>query len=111
MSAGRGKKRIFTCDALRSHPSADRFASRAAALLGAREDTVEVTLHQEARQLREGDLVEVTDALLGYDETVMRARQVRKNLATIEATLEGLRRTQYIYTPEAFPPGASEEAS
>jgi len=104
--ASLGRDRLVPCDLITNNTSADRLADYLAKRLLASEETVDVVLTQEARQLREGDLIQLTDPWLGYDHAVREVKEVRAEQKQIAATVQGWTTGIYDYAPGPFPPKA-----
>ena len=104
VNAATGHDKPYDHDFLRSHEAADRVADFLGKRLLYGQETVEVALTQEARQLTEGHIVALQDPTIGYEFPVdLEVQRVRKSLTRIEATLQGWNEAIYTYTPGTLP--------
>lgn len=103
VNLGRGQDRTVEHPFIRDHTTADTVTD----YLGKREqygnETCPITLTQEARQLAEGDVVQVTSVPLGYSTTDLEVVEIKKGLDRIEATLRGWNSAIYTYTAGTLP--------
>jgi hypothetical protein len=104
--ADKGHDRVYELDCVREYPALDRVAAYIAATILDGEQTVAVTMGQEARQLMEAELLMVTDALMGYDAAITRVREITKSLPEHGALVAGWSEAPYTWVPTAYPSGA-----
>jgi hypothetical protein len=104
VNASEGTNRTEALSFVRDHTTADMIADYLAHLDQDAEESVEVELPQEARALAEGELVELTDAGLGYAGEVLTTVAVGKGLTRITATLHPRDWGRDFYTPAGTSP-------
>ena len=102
-----GTDKPFELDCVREYPALDRVAAYLAGRILAGEKTVTVTMGQAARGLMEAELVEVTDAYLGYAAEVLEAREVGKSLREHAAKLRGWSEDIYVWDATSYPSGST----
>lgn len=98
-----GSDRILEHDYIRNITTADKTIDYLKKREQYGQDEVEVELTQEARQLAVGELVTLTYAPLGYTGETMEAAVVRKETASIHATLRGWDAAIYAYVAGILP--------
>lgn len=98
-----GRDRTISNAFIRDHQTADMVIDYLAKRERFGAELVDLTIPQEGRNLREGDLVEVTYAPMALSAAVMETRQVNKRLQSVSLSVAGWDPEIYIYTPGTLP--------
>jgi hypothetical protein len=100
---GFGKETVLEQPFIRDHETADRVVDYLAKREKFSQDSCDFEVTQEARQLREGDLVQVTYVPNGYSETLVEVREIEKKTEGNHVVVSGWDASIFVYQPGDLP--------
>lgn len=100
---GFGKETVLEQPFIRDHETADRVTDYLAKREKFSQDSCDFEITQEARQLREGDLVQVTYVPNGYVETLVEVREIEKKTDGNHVVVAGWDASIFVYQPGTLP--------
>jgi len=98
-----GKETILEQPFIRDHETADRVTDYLAKREKYSQDSCDFEVTQEARQLREGDLVSVTYIPNGYSDTIAEVREIEKKIDTNRVVVSAWDASIFVYQPGTLP--------
>jgi hypothetical protein len=100
---GFGKETVLEHPFIRDHETADRVCDYLAKREKFSQDSCDFEITQEARQIREGDLVEVTYVPNGYSGTLVEVREIEKKTEGNHVVVSGWDASIFVYQPGTLP--------
>ncbi|HSE45085.1 MAG TPA: hypothetical protein VLA89_07120, partial [Gemmatimonadales bacterium] len=103
-----GKETVLEHPLIREHETADRVVDYLAKREKFGQDSCDFDATQEARQLREGDLVQVTYTPNGYSNTIAEVREIEKRTDLNHIVVSGWDASIFVYQPGPLPVDTSD---